>query len=393
MIRNLSLLLLFVHAIPGFAADPRIVGYFVEWSVYDRNYHVKDIPADKLTHINYAFAKIVNGECALFDPYAAIDKVYDGDNKAPGALRGNFNQLMQLKKKHPHLKTLISVGGWTLSGPFSDVALTEESRVKFAKSCITFIKKYDFDGVDVDWEYPVGGGKEGNKNRNEDKSNYTLLLAELRKQLDEAGKADKKHYLLTIAAPAGPRTIGNLEIDKIHHHLDWINVMAYDFHGSWDATTHFNAPLFAIKDDPARDEMSKKLNVDAAIRTYLEAGVPAEKIVLGVPFYGCGWSGVAKDNNGLFQPKKSIPKGTWEEGKFDYQDLAKNYIGKFQRHWHTEAKVPWLYDEKSGVMISYDDPESLKFKAQYVRDKKLGGIMIWELSADDAKSSLLNALR
>lgn len=387
------LLSLTLAAAPLSAAEPRIVGYFIEWGVYDRNYHVKDIPADRLTHINYAFAKIVNGECALFDSHAAIDKAYEGDKPAPGVLRGNFNQLILLKKKHPHLKTLISVGGWTLSGPFSDVALTEESRIRFAKSCVAFIRKYGFDGVDIDWEYPVGGGLQSNKTRKEDKPNYTLLLAELRKQLDEAGQTDKKQYLLTIAAPAGPRTIGNLEIDKIHKHLDWINVMAYDFHGTWDATTHFNAPLFAIKDDPAKDETSKKLNVDAAIQSYLSAGVPAEKIVLGVPFYGVGWGGVAKENNGLFRMKKSIPKGTWEEGKFDYRDLAKNYIGKVKRHWHDDAKVPWLYDEKNGVMISYEDPESLKRKAQYARDKKLGGIMFWELSADDEKSPLLNALR
>jgi chitinase len=392
MYARLCLLSFTLTAAPLSAAEPKIVGYFIEWGVYDRNYHVKDIPSDKLTHINYAFAKIVNGECALFDSHAAIDKAYEGDKQEPGALRGNFNQLIQLKKKHPHLKTLISVGGWTLSGPFSDVALTEESRAKFARSCVVFIRKYSFDGVDIDWEYPVSGGLQSNKTRKEDKANYTLLLAELRKQLDESGRTDKKHYLLTIAAPAGPRIIGNLEIDKIHKHLDWFNVMAYDFHGAWDVTTHFNAPLFAIKDDAAKDETSKKLNVDAAIQSYHAAGVPAEKIVLGVPFYGVGWGGVAKENNGLFQAKKSIPEGTWEHGKFDYRDLAKNYVGKFKRHWHDEARAPWLYDEKSGVMISYDDPESLKLKAQYARDKKLGGIMFWELSADDSKSSLLNSI-
>lgn len=375
------------------SADPKIVGYFIEWGVYDRNYHVKDIPAEKLTHINYAFAKIVDGECALFDSYAAIDKAYPGDKPDAGVLRGNFNQLIQLRKKHPHLKTLISVGGWTLSGPFSDVALTEESRTKFAKSCVAFIKKYGFDGVDIDWEYPGGGGMKPNTYRKEDKPNYTLLLAELRKRLDQAGKADKRNYLLTIAAPAGPRNIANLEIDKIHPHLDWLNLMTYDFHVSWDASAHFNAPLYAIKNDPAQDEVSKKLNVDAAVRTYLAAGVPPEKVVVGVSFSGRGWAGVGKESNGLFQAKKSIPKGTWEEGIFDYKDLAKNYIDKFQRHWHDEAKVPWLYDQKFGLMISYDDPESLKIKAQYVRDKKLGGVMCWELSADDAKSTLLNALK
>ncbi len=394
MIRSLSAFFFFSMATaPLSAAEPKIVGYFTEWSVYDRNYQVKDIPADKLTHVNYAFAKIVDGECALFDRFAAVEKEYPGDGRAKDGVRGNFNQLQLLKKKQPHLKSLISVGGWTLSGPFSDVALTEASRARFARSCVAFIKKYGFDGVDVDWEYPVAGGKEGDKKRPEDKANCTLLSAELRKQLDVAGTLDKRHYLLTIAAPAGPSHIGNLDVGKIYPHLDWINVMAYDFHGSWDATTNFNAPLFAIKDHPATDASSRKLNVDAAISAYLAAGVPTEKLVLGLPFCGRGWSGVRNVHNGLFQPKTGVPKGTWEEGVFDFKDLAVNYLGKFKRHWHDEAKVPWLFDEKTGTMITYDDPESIRLKASYARDKTLGGVMCWELSADDKKHSLLNAAR
>jgi chitinase len=238
----LALALLLTAPALACAAEPKVVGYFVEWGVYDRKYHVKDVPADKLTHLNYAFAKIADGECAVVDPYAATDKAYPGDKQDPGVLRGNFNQLQQLKKQHPHLKTLISVGGWTLSGPFSDAALTKESRAKLAKSCVAFMKKYEFDGVDIDWEYPVGGGLESNKKRPEDKQNFTLLLAELRAQLDEAGKADKKQYLLTIAAPAGARNMVNLELDKIHPYLDWLNLMAYDFHGPWEKTTNLNTP-------------------------------------------------------------------------------------------------------------------------------------------------------
>src|SRR5205823_5679300 len=118
--------------------------------------------------------------------------------------------LQKLKQKHPHLKTLISVGGWTLSGPFSDAALTEKSRSKLAKSCVAFMLRYGFDGVDIDWEYPGGGGLPGNKSRVEDRQNFTLLLAELRRQLDEQGKGDKKHYLLTIAAPCGPAVYANI---------------------------------------------------------------------------------------------------------------------------------------------------------------------------------------
>ncbi len=374
----------------------RIVGYFVEWGVYARKYHVANIPAARLTHLNYAFAKIANGRCALFDRYAAVDKAYPGDTWKPGVGRGSFNQLRKLKAKHPHLKTLISVGGWTLSGPFSDVALTPAARTVFAKSCVEFMVKYGFDGVDIDWEYPVSGGKAGNRVRPADKTNYTLLLAELRKQLDARGKADRTHYLLTIAAPAGPDKFRNIELAAAARHLDWINLMSYDFHGSWSTLTNFNSALHASTGDRAADPTVRKhYNADSAVRAYLAAGVPASKIVLGAAFYGRGWAGVKNVNNGLYQPHAArAPKGTWEPGVFDYKDLAARYIGKggFERHWHAEAKVPWLFDAKRGIMISYDDPESLRAKARYVNSLRLGGMMFWELSADTPDSALLTAI-
>jgi chitinase len=374
--------------------EKRLVGYYTEWSIYQRKYNVADIPADKLTHVNYAFAKIVNGKCALHDAYAAVEKAEPGEQWVEGALRGNCRALQALKKKHSHLKTLISVGGWTLSSPFSDVAFTKESRENFAQSCVAFMVKYGFDGVDLDWEYPVGGGLESNKTRAADKENYTLLLAELRRQLDAQGAKDKTRYLLTIAAPAGPKTFANLELDKIHPQLDWLNLMAYDFHGPWSPLTHFNAPLFAVAKDPTSDETIRKhFNVDSAVKAFLRAGVPPDKIVVGLPFYGRGWASVKDVKGGLFQPHgPNPPQGTWEAGVFDYKDLAKNYVGKFQRHWHDEAKVPWLFDAKRGVMISYDDPESLRLKAEYVNQHKLGGMMCWELSADDERNTLVNTL-
>jgi chitinase len=313
--------------------------------------------------------------------------------RAPEGSRGNFRQLQKLRAKHPHLKTLIAVGGWTLSGPFSDAALTAGSRQRFAKSAVAFVTKYGFDGIDIDWEYPVSGGLEGNRTRRADRQNYTLLLAELRKQLDVRGKADRKRYLLTIAAPAGPKTFANIELGKVAKLIDWFNLMCYDFHGGRSGLTNFNAPLYPVKDDPTSDETVRKhFNADSAVRAYRAAGVPAGQIVLGVPFYGRGWQGV-KTGNGLFQkPGPGLPKGTWEAGVLDYKDLAGNYVGKYRRFWHKEAKVPWLYDDRAGVMISYDDAESLKLKAEYVLKNDLGGVMAWEVSADDAKATLLTTL-
>jgi chitinase len=380
---------------PNPAGEKRIVAYFAEWSVYDRNFHVANVPADKLTHVNYAFAKISDaGECTLFDKYAAVEKTYPGD-KEDGSQHGNFRQLQLLKEKHPHLKTLLSVGGWTLSGPFSDAARTAESRAKLAKSCVQVMTRYGFDGLDIDWEYPVSGGLESNKTRPEDKQNYTLLLTELRKQLDAQGETDRKRYLLTIAAPAGPANIANFELDKLAPLLDWFNLMAYDFHGGWSARTNFAAPLYVASADPAPDGTpERKYSVDHAVKAYIAAGVPRTKIVVGMPFYARGWGGVGKANNGLYQAHaRELPKGTWEQGVWDYKDLSANYIGKFKRYWNDEAKAPWLYDADKGVMITYDDPESLRIKAEYVRAEGLGGAMIWELSGDDRGSSLLKAIR
>lgn len=168
---------------PGFLQQSlpyRVVTYFAEWSIYARNYIVSDLPAPALTHVNYAFAKIDDqGEVGIVDAWAATDKPF-GDDTWDTPLRGNLHALIKLKQKYPHLSTLISIGGWSLSDKFSDVALTDASRQKFAASAVAFMKRYQFDGVDIDWEYPVSGGLPNNKYRPEDSQNYVLLCKTLR---------------------------------------------------------------------------------------------------------------------------------------------------------------------------------------------------------------------
>jgi chitinase len=371
-----------------------LVGYFPEWSVYDRNYHPADIPADLLTHVNYAFAKISDvGEVQVFDRFAAMEKNYPGDpTDLPADGHGAFRQLRVLKEKHPHLKSLISIGGWTLSGKFSDIAATAEAREKFAVSAVAFMRRHGFDGIDIDWEYPGGGGLAGNKSRKEDKQNFTLLLESLRGELSLWGKRDGgKHYLLTIAAPGGPQQIARIEPGKFHQHLDWINIMAYDFAGPWSERTAHHAALFPPKDANAEQ---RALCADAAVKAYLDAGVPAEKLVLGVPFFGHGWAGVpANDANGMNQPHgPKPPTAKFGEGQFDYRELASKPPAGAVRFFDPVAKSPWLFESKTGVVITFEDPESLALKAAYVRDRKLGGVMIWELSADSPDHALLNAL-
>lgn len=378
----------------------RIVGYFTSWGVGMRGYTVAQIPGDRLTHLNYAFGNIspAGPRCALGDPTADVNRFYGArdavDKKADlkDGMHGNFNQLLKLKEKYPHLKVLISIGGWTWSPRFSGVALTTETRQEFAQSCVSlFFKKYPgvFDGVDIDWEYPVSGGLE--PGRPEDKHNFTLLLSEFRKALDEQGKTDSKQYLLTIAAPAGPSTIANLEIDQIYPILDWINVMTYDFHVGGEKTTNFQSPLYGSSGDPSSDPVIRlSFNADAAIQAYLKAGVPSTKLVMGIPFYARGWQGVPNQNNGLFQPATGPAKGVWEPGVFDYSELKRNYLPTYQRFWSDEAKVPWLYSPEKGIMITYEDPESVQIKADYTIAHGLGGVMFWELSNDGGE--LLQAI-
>ncbi len=356
---------------PANIETKRLVGYFPAWAIHARNYHVTDIPADKLTHINYAFADISpSGDCVSIS--AEDDAI-------------NFPQLVQLKQQHPQIMTLISVGGAAHSANISKAAATADKRQHLAQSCVQFMKQHGFDGIDIDWEFPAN---------TKDTQNYTALLAELRNQLDARGFADNRHYLLTIAAPGGPSLYANLELNRVHQYVDWINLMAYNFYESSSKVTNFDAPLYPSLDDQDRAPVSirQTYNVDAAVKAYFAAGVPAAKIVLGVHFVGTGWKGVKNANNGLYQKNSGPAEGTWEPGSFDYKDLKKNYLSSYTRFWHEKAQVPWLYNPTTKIMISYEDSQSLGLKANYAIMKQLGGLMIWQLSADDEQHSLVSTV-
>nr|WP_290665393.1 glycosyl hydrolase family 18 protein [Ardenticatena sp.] len=370
--------------------DYVVVGYYPAWAVYARNYHVMDIDASKLTHINYAFANISNdGRCVLGDSYADVDKFYPGDSWDAGALRGSFNQLRLLKEQYPHLKVLISIGGWTWSGKFSDVASTDASRKAFVQSCIDLFIKGEFggaygthpgifDGIDIDWEYPVEGGL--TPGRPEDKQNYTLLLAEFRRQLDALEAQTGQQYLLTIAGGAGPKVINNMELAQMQQYLDFINIMTYDFHGGWENVTNFNAPLYYSSRDPSEDPIN--FNMHAAVQNYIDAGVPREKLVLGLPFYGRSWTNVTPGPNGdgLYQPAGRVGPGTWEDGVLDYADILANYEPTYQKFFHAQAQVPWLFN--GTTFVTYDDADTIVRKVQYLKAEGLRGAMFWELSGD-----------
>lgn len=355
----------------------RNVAYFTSWSVYGRNVNIMDINPDFVTHINFAFANLQpDGEITVGDSWADLEKPYEKNTQ----IKGNFEQLKAFKNKYPDIKTLISIGGWTWSNNFSDVAASEQGRKKFAESAVNFIKKYNFDGIDIDWEYPVSGGN-NIKHIPEDKYNYTKLLQQTRQALDEQGKKDNKHYLLTIAGGANTSFIENTELSEMIKYLDFINVMTYDYHGSWENKTGFNSPLYS----------NDNFSVSNSIQSYIKAGVEPSKINLGLAFYGKGWENVtSKNNNGLGQSAAAIfetgyTKGTWEAGSFDYWDIAQNYINKngFIRYFDNISKVPYLFN--GTTFITYEDEQSIKEKLNYADKMQLGGVMFWEFSADKEK--------
>ncbi len=394
--------LVMIEALFGECPERRVVAYFAEWGIYGRQYYPSSMPLHKVTHINYAFANIsADGRIALGDPYAAIDKAYPGDTWDQ-PLRGNYNQFNNvLKAQYPHLKTLISVGGWTWSGRFSDVALTAQSRANFAESCVDFIRQYGFDGVDLDWEYPVAGGLASNTCRPSDRENYTLLLAEIRSQLDAAAAEDGTTYLLTIASAAGFDKLANFDLEGMHPHLDFINVMSYDFFGAWDLSSTGHQAGFRSSPGmtAVNEELRQKYNLEWAVESMLERGVPAAKIVPGVAFYGRSWGGVAPTNDGLFQPATSVPQGQWDDwssgatGVYDWTDIEdKIASGAYVRHWDPQAKAPWLYGGAfGGHFISYDDPASIVVKGRFVQERALGGLMFWE-SSGDRRETLFDAV-
>ncbi len=343
-------------------AKKAIIGY-----VFPRKDVLPDetLRGDLLTHINFAFADIRNGQIVAERP---------NDD-------ANLKTLTGLRESFPDLKILISVGGWSWSGGFSDMALTKKSRGKFIRSAVEFLRIHDLDGIDLDWEYPGLAGA-GNTHRRADRKNFTLLLSELRTALNAAQKQAGKKYLLTIAAGASRSFLQHTEMKKASRSLDYVNLMTYDFLVESGGRSGHHSNLYASSFNP------EALSAAASVTAFMRAGVPAKKLVLGVPFYGRGWKDAPATNNGLYQ------KAAAGEGGLSWSNLIQSFIDKngYVRWWDSQAKAPYLWKADEGRVITYDDPDSLTEKCRYVMKNSLGGVMFWEYTADDAEHTLLRTL-
>jgi GH18 family chitinase len=426
---------------PNAQVPAQRVAYYPSWSIYANNFLPKNLDtqgiAGKLTTLNYAFENIdpVNLTCMAANkpsssdesdttgndgssdawadyqrPFTASESVNGTADAAGQPLMGNFNQLKELKAKYPNLKIVMSIGGWTYSKYFSDVAATDASRKKFVSSCINMYIKGNlpiladgpgrggtgvaaniFDGFDIDWEFPgSNNGHLGNHVSAQDGANYTALLVEFRNELDALGT---KHYQLTAALPAGPSEIGNLGIQDLAKVLDLGDVMTYDFHGAFEAAgpTNFQAPLYDSPNSPAA---GTKFTANDAISSYLNGGFPAAKLTLGEPFYGRGWTGVPDGGqHGRYQtvtgPTASFPFSD-TPGVADWKELqSAGLITSSDTYYDSDSESSWIYNGNN--FWSIETPASLEVKRQYVQNRGLGGVMMYSLEADDSSSTLLKA--
>lgn len=403
-----------------------IVGYFPSWTTYDSPSFTADkIDTTKVTAINYSFLDVCwNGRHGNPSPSSPNPNTWTcqngdgsasnapngsivlGDPYVDGTADGGYNQLAairQLKNTNPNLKLFAAVGGWTWSNQFSNLANDPVTRGNFATSAVNFLRQYQFDGIDIDWEYPNSIGvpcAAGQTcQRNADKANYILLLQTLRQALDTAGQQDGKRYYITIASSANPSFLAdaggtNNWLSNATQYLDWINIMTYDYYGPWDATSAAEAPLYH---DPANPNGNSQFSLSSTVTNYLNKGIPAQKIVVGEPFYGYGWKGcnAGPNNNGLYQSCTGEATGGSAGSTYDFafmQDtglLSVDSTGKYTvggkgytRYWNSVTKTPFLYNPSTKIFISYDDEESIHLKNEFIKIKGLRGAMFWELNAD-----------
>lgn len=367
------------------ATDGRVVGYFAEWGVYARNYHVKDIDtsgaADQLTHILYAFGNTTGGRCSIGDSYADYEKAYTAAQSVDGVadtwdqeLRGSFNQLRELKAEHPHLKVIWSFGGWTWSGGFTQAAADPQA---FAKSCHDLVEDPRwadvFDGIDVDWEYPNACGLTCDTSGPQA---FDRVVTALR---DEFGD----DALVTAAITADGSTGGKIDATDYAgaaDQLDWLMPMTYDYFGAFapQGPTAPHSPLTSYAGIPQAGFHSQ-----AAIDKLLAKGVPADKLLLGVGFYGRGWSGVTQSAPG--GTATGAAPGTYEPGIEDYEVLV-------QRCPATGTVAGTAYAHCGTQWWSYDTPATIVSKMDWARDRGLGGAFFWELSGDTADGDLVRAV-
>jgi chitinase len=362
----------------------KIVGYFPRYGLYS-SFFVKNLitsgSAPLLTHLDYAFANVVNNKCVSFDTYADYQAPISAANAVSGVadpkggFAGNFHQLQELKKLYPNLKIIMGIGGGSSNPNAFHTASLPANRQTFVQSCINMYIKGNFaagisqpgifDGFDIDWEYPAVAA---------DRDNFSSLLNDFRLALN----AIRPGLTLAIAGGNANWSTKYVNLNQVQNYLDYFGVMTYDYDGPWTNETGLVAPLYRSSKDPDSTN-----NASATIQEYLEAGVAPGKLVFGVPFYGYEWSNVPNLDNGL-----------WEPGAPDGDGAAYNSIVNIQSNFKTyrDSITQSVYLFNGSHFWTYDDPTAIKFKMTYVKNQKLGGVMVWNLGQDLSNGTLLKTV-
>jgi chitinase len=399
-------------------------GYFEEWGINYAAYNIADLQkngvADELTHLIYAFGNVTPTSpavCSIADPVSAyqnssLPSVNGKPYTAP--LYGNFGAIQQLKELHPNLKVLISLGGQAgdVTG-FVTAAATAAGRTALASSCINLFVKGNiaagvaapglFDGFNIDWEFPGPA----------DKQNFTALLKEFRAQLHNLAKTTGKRYVLTFDSPANPKKYANIDLKAASEQVDFLTIDGYDYAGTWDKQTNESSSLYDTDADPVHADAR---SIDATVKAYLQAGVPAAKYTMGLPLYAVGWSGVPNVNHGLYQNVTGLSPVLLANGSgecpnpdkahaspgcdtiltpgFSTYSTIENITNQYGYvPWHDSTRVgATLYNPATGIFYTYDDPAAVAAKTAYIKKKKLGGAYVWALNDDDASASLTKAI-
>ncbi|MEU0036087.1 glycoside hydrolase family 18 chitinase [Streptomyces sp. NPDC006333] len=379
-----------VHTTGGTTTPPASgnavkLGYFTEWGIYGRNYNVKNLvtsgSAAKITHINYAFGNVTNGQCAIGDSYADYDKAFTADQSVSGVadtwdqpLRGNFNQLRELKAKYPNIKVLWSFGGWTWSGGFAQAAANPAA---FAQSCYNLVEDPRwadvFDGIDIDWEYPNACGLSCDTSG---AAAYKNLMQALRAKFGTGN-------LVTAATTADGTSGGKIDAADYAgaaQYVDWYNVMTYDFFGAFAAQgpTAPHSPLTSYSGIP-----TPGFTTADAIAKFKSKGVPASKLLIGIGFYGRGWTGVTQDAPG--GTATGPAPGTYEQGIEDYKVLKTSCPA-------TGTVAGTAYAHCGSNWWSYDTPATIGTKMSWAKSQGLGGAFFWDFSGDTSNGELVSAV-
>ncbi|MEG0295803.1 MAG: glycosyl hydrolase family 18 protein [Clostridium sp.] len=404
----------------------RNVMYYGDWSIWQgqKQFYPKDIPADQLTHLNFAFMDFdAQGNLQFTDLDAAAGHPLGQEGVTYGDVNGGIlNGLQVLKNDNPNLKTGISLGGWSKSGDFTAVCKSPTARANFVKNIMAFIKYTNMDFVDVDWEYPTAkrvpdlcdnmrdeGTKDGCP---EDKEYFIQLLQDLRTALDKQGKELGKTYELSVALPAPKQKVDEgIDVKRLFEIVDFANIMTYDMRGAWDPISGHHSALYTNPNDPYA---GKGFSVDESVKHYISKGAPSEKIVIGAAYYTRGWERVSNDNvdpknPGLFgeaavcmkdadltptagaYPEAPVKNGeggrmtgTWSYNALDALNVK--YPG-MKEYWDDYSKVPYLYNETTGSFFTYDNARSIEEKCKYVKENNLGGMIAWMASNDKQTTS------